>query len=401
MKFLTKINVYFFLLTIYFKTTLCESEWIDPFNIDFVANERLKEPETTTNNLSGACPASSSGAMLYYKRTINLLLSSVVHDEISGNYKGKLVINLQMDDFNVLKEFSNGEIDEPLMLKKINDIITNTLEMTFVDQIELAFINWTEIFYNIVKSQTTWFVLITLSVIFVVYRLLNAKFSAKEVFCYVALLGYVFDFCITWKRILQEHEINQYADSLQYKNIPSDCFPKDMNGWQVFMSYFKTTTDCRQYYKNMMYDFIWEVGPLDVIAHQTRVFIQIFGNIGVAISQMVSGFMTNFPFPLNLILLIPLLLFVLTFMCIIFTYFTNTQIYINLMYIIQFTLKKTPTPTVVYREEIQEILAPEKESKTIKIAPKNKESKKSVETIKLEDVANESDEKTVRLVEEP
>ncbi|GJQ71317.1 putative Ras of Complex, Roc, domain of DAPkinase [Trypoxylus dichotomus] len=107
--------------------------------------------------------------------------------------------------------------------------------------------------------------------------------------------------------MLQELEIDKYADSLKYDELPPDCRLSDTSGWKFLLSFVSSTSNCKEYHKILLYDVFWDVGPLDVITHQSRVFLGIASNIGIGLGRMTSGLMNELPFPWNIILL-PILL---------------------------------------------------------------------------------------------
>lgn len=51
---------------------------------------------------------------------------------------------------------------------------------------------------------------------------------------------------------------------------------------------------CREYHKTILYDVFWDVGPLDVIADQSRVFLSIASNIGIGLSKLTIGLMSKY-----------------------------------------------------------------------------------------------------------
>lgn len=54
-----------------------------------------------------------------------------------------------------------------------------------------------------------------------------------------------------------------------------------------------SASNCRDYHKTILYDVFWDVGPLDVMAHQSRIFLSVAGNIGIGLSKLTSGLMSK------------------------------------------------------------------------------------------------------------
>ncbi|KRT79640.1 hypothetical protein AMK59_7618 [Oryctes borbonicus] len=190
-----------FISTCLYLTANCNTEmdWIDPFKLESSQSKQLDYVTVT----------SDSDVFAYYRRTVNLILSSVIVESSDPNtYKGRLFVDIPIQDYEFLKKFATIKLEEPLSLQKVDQILTKVFTKSTVDELSDVLIYWSDYIYLAFFNRATGIYLMILAVLIIIYKLLKASYTPPQVIAYLLFLGYMMDFAFTWKRMLRWKLIN-------------------------------------------------------------------------------------------------------------------------------------------------------------------------------------------------
>lgn len=184
-----------------------ELEWIDPFKFESTQSNKL------------ACVTATNDVMAYYRRTVNLILSSVIIENSEPDtYKGRLFVDISSEDYTFLKKFATVNIQEPLTLQKVDQILTKVFTKSTIDELSDIFIYWSDYIYLALFNRTTGVYVTVVLILIVIYKLLKASYTPYQVIVYLLFLVYLFDFAVTWKRLMQVCTfLLQYIFKYQYR----------------------------------------------------------------------------------------------------------------------------------------------------------------------------------------
>lgn len=190
------LTLLFLQISFYF-TVICSSEveWIDPFQLESSQSNQLNYMVASNTNRD---------VLSYYKRTVNLILSAVIVENSDTNtYKGRLFIDISLEDYKFLKNFGSAKIEEPLTLQKVDQVLTKMFTKSTIDELADVLIYWSDYVYFTFFNRTTGVYLTIVLVLIIIYKLLKASYTPYQVIIYLLLLGYLLDFAFTWKRMMQ------------------------------------------------------------------------------------------------------------------------------------------------------------------------------------------------------
>lgn len=193
----SSLVLYLQLIFLFFCCVKCDydNEWVDPFKL---------EPSDRNTAVMQSGGTTGGEVMAYYKRMINLILSSVIVENSDLNtYKGRLFVDISLDDYKFLRKFSSVNMQEPLTLQKVDQIVTKIFTKSTIDEISDVLIYWSDYIYLAAFNRTTGVYLAVIFILIIVYKLLKASYTPYQVVIYLMFLGYLLDFAFTWKRLLQ------------------------------------------------------------------------------------------------------------------------------------------------------------------------------------------------------
>lgn len=243
------------LLILFAAKASCRTEWKDPHdmsevltaldkNSDFYGEKMLKiYPDNTLDaNSENHCHKLQTTAekyiLIHYKRLVYQILQMVKFDKEDQNtYKGLVNLNIHVDDYDYLKDFTESSEISENTFRKINDILSRQFETRSANKLFDTYLTWTDHLYLKIFNSQTMVLTACLFALVISYKLLKAHFTVWTVVKYLLLLFWIVDTYFTWMSLLQEAESNNIADSLKYKNVPPHCRPEEMTWWQYTWSF--------------------------------------------------------------------------------------------------------------------------------------------------------------------
>lgn len=177
-----------------FTLTNCD---IDPFAMEIdISNLHEK-------NLQLDCSAMNHIAVILYKRSLNMVLNLMKINEDNSIYNGQVYLTVSVDDFKFLKRFAVSKEDDIDLFHKADDILSKIYKKKIMtsmfDSLQFWFDN---LYFQFFNRRTLIFVTL-LIVLYIFYKLVNAKLTLFSIFKHLLFLAWIVDFLFVWLHLLQ------------------------------------------------------------------------------------------------------------------------------------------------------------------------------------------------------
>ncbi|KAJ8911440.1 hypothetical protein NQ315_005753, partial [Exocentrus adspersus] len=220
------------------------SEWIDPHDMNTNTKQSLKKSLSTGNLMyrNEECHISTkeNSSLIYLKRVVNLIINSVHIDRSTSSdvtdsveYRGQLYFNVNEDELNFLKKFSamnEVHVDD---LRKLDTILSSSLERSNFDKISGLLFSTKEKIYELIVNYDCLPVLALLVFMYIAFNLFKSNFSIWYVFRYFVFMVIIIDFMQRYQQLVKEAE--EHNMNLKYS---LKCDTSKMS----WASYFKFMT---------------------------------------------------------------------------------------------------------------------------------------------------------------
>lgn len=225
--------------------------WIDPLAMvpsdDYA--KYIKNPSSLLQSLKNkdsngkTCMGETE---MYFKRTINMVLKSVQEDKTNfDKFKGHLYFEISTDDYEYLKAFADGMIND-IDLGKIDDILGRILLKPTNQKIQEFLESWFHRFLNVILTRKGIICTISIAYCYVLYKLIKENFKISYIIKIILLNLVIIDFLFVWIRLsqvrkifvivfrilfllLQKINIEISAKKIKYQDVPSSCNPQEMS----------------------------------------------------------------------------------------------------------------------------------------------------------------------------
>lgn len=184
-------------------------QWIDPHDMNTNAKQYLKK-SSSSGDLAykkEACNVhiEESNYLIYLKRVINLILNSAdINESDSLEHHGHIRFAISQEDLIFLKSFSTMQNVNIEDLRKMDTILSNSLERSYLDIISNMFSSTQEQVQQLISNQNC-LPLLALSVCFpyIAYNLYKTNFSIWYVLRYFMSMVVMIDFVQRYQQLSQ------------------------------------------------------------------------------------------------------------------------------------------------------------------------------------------------------
>lgn len=171
----------FISILLYVVSLVCCHELLDPFDIIIDSG-----PKNTKDSNS------HDVAISYYKRTINMLLNTVLTNPERTAYTGQINLNIMKEDYDFLKNFAKfDDVGTPMEMQKVDKILSQIYVKPSFDYISEGIIKFCTI--------ETVMILSVIALFFISYNLVRSNIRIWTIAKCMVFLIWVIDLLFTWK----------------------------------------------------------------------------------------------------------------------------------------------------------------------------------------------------------
>ncbi|XP_018563668.1 uncharacterized protein LOC108905330 [Anoplophora glabripennis] len=300
-------------------------QWVDPHDMNTNAKKYLKRSSSTggLTNRREDCNVNieENNSLIYLKRVINLLLNSAnIKKGDSLEYRGHIHFSINHDDLNFLKRFTTVQDEKIEDLRKLDGILSKSLERSYLDIISSTFSSAEEQIYQLISSPNC-LPLLALSFCFpyIAYNLFKSNFSVWLAFRYFVLMVVMIDFVQRYQQLSQDAE--EHNMNLKYS---LKCDTTKMT-WTEYFKFLTSHEDCEKKVVSLL-----EVG----LSQVKSVIIIPLSAVGTGMGNFASELWENLPFPWNIIIFPAMLIFCAILTAIFMTTINNTPFKFNIMHLL-------------------------------------------------------------------
>lgn len=197
--------MFFISILLYVVSLVFCHELLDPFDIIIDSGGKTVR-ETARRDV----------AISFYKRTINMLLNTVVTNPDRTAYTGRLNLNILKEDYDFLKNFAKFDDDETSMkMQKVDKILSQIYVKSGYDYISEGFIQFCTLEVAVVLSA--------IFVFFVSYNLVKSNIRVWTIAKYMFFLIWIIDFLFTWKYLWEVRKFHvqfkYWFDTIPFRKL--------------------------------------------------------------------------------------------------------------------------------------------------------------------------------------
>lgn len=150
------------------------------------------------------CPNENSMAVIFYKRSVNMVLNLLKMDGDQSTYNGQIYLTISAEDFNFLKAFAAKDEDDNIdLFHKADSILSRVYAKSTMTTILERFQFWFDnIYMNFCNRRSMIFVAF-LIIVFLSYKLLRAKLTLLSTIKHLLFMAWIVDFIFIWLHLLQ------------------------------------------------------------------------------------------------------------------------------------------------------------------------------------------------------
>lgn len=198
-----------FVFLFFLVSEVLSDQWVDPHDMNTNAKHYLKKSSSTGDLVykkeNCNVQVEESNSLIYLKRVLNLILNSAdINKSDSLEHHGNIHFTISHEDLMFLKSFSTMQNVNIEDLRKMDTILSNSLQRSYFDDISSMFMAAQDQVYQLISSQNC-LPLLALSFCFpyVVYNLYKTNFSLWYAFKYLMLMILMIDFVQRYRHLSQ------------------------------------------------------------------------------------------------------------------------------------------------------------------------------------------------------
>lgn len=336
MKLDEKVVLCFFIIVTLTDVTNAREEWIDPHDLNIKIKSRLKTDDEDRKFCDCNNKFSKDQSTSHLKKLITMITSMTHFDRNSDIYKGVIDIQLNIDDYDFLRNLVTTDLHDVHVLSKLSTVLDKSLVKSIYST---YFFTIGEYLYLALNDGNTLLLLGLIVLLFILWRIQPQNYELKTLMKLFFPLVYFSDFVLRYKAKLEIVEIDKFIEFENYKV----CDPDNL-GWFDWI-YDKFTGYCkdnkRDYLMSQRSSFHFFT-PLSVISDQFDVIINVLKHLGTGFGSFMWALMSEMPWYMKPVAGVFSFVLVIIILLMFGSYTLDVYPKFNLFHLFHFEVSKKP-----------------------------------------------------------
>lgn len=190
----------FFIIVTLTDVTNAREEWIDPHDLNIKIKSRLKTDDEDRKFCDCNNKFSKDQSTSHLKKLITMITSMTHFDRNSDIYKGVIDIQLNIDDYDFLRNLVTTDLHDVHVLSKLSTVLDKSLVKSIYST---YFFTIGEYLYLALNDGNTLLLLGLIVLLFILWRIQPQNYELKTLMKLFFPLVYFSDFVLRYKAKLE------------------------------------------------------------------------------------------------------------------------------------------------------------------------------------------------------